>query len=77
MLFSFIVGEVRVKERVRVTMSIGTVDIVCLKTIEFQITTKSELVSIATEPKELTVQMSLWIGESMGRLGLGLQPVSQ
>ena len=77
MLFSFIVGEVRVKERVRVTMSIGTVDIVCLKTIEFQITTKSELVSIATEPKELTVQMSLWICESMGRLGLGLQPVSQ
>ena len=77
MLFSFIVGEVRVKERVRVTMSIGTVDIVCLKTIEFQITTKSELVSIATEPRELTVQMSLWICESMGRLGLGLQPVSQ
>ena len=77
MLFSFIVVEVRVRGRVRVTMSIGTVDIVCLKTIEFQITTKSELVSIPTEPGELTVQMSLWICESMGRLGLGLQPVSQ
>ena len=77
MLLFLIVGEVRVRGRVRVTMSIGTVDIVCLKTIEFQITTKSELVSIATEPKELTVQMSLWICESMGRLGLGLQPVSQ
>ena len=36
MLFSFIVGEVRVRGRVRVTMSIGTSDIVCLKTIEFQ-----------------------------------------
>ena len=77
MLFSFIVVEVRVRGGVRVTMSIGTVDIVCLKTIEFQITTKSELVSIPTEPGELTVQMSLWICESMGRLGLGLQPVSQ
>ena len=40
MLFSLIVGEVRVRGRVRVTMSIGTVDIVCLKTIQFQITTK-------------------------------------
>ena len=40
MLFSFIVAEVRVKGRVRVTMSIGTVDIICLKTIEFQITAK-------------------------------------
>ena len=77
MLLFFTVGEVRVRGRVRVTMSIGTVDIVCLKTIEFQITTKSELVSIATEPRELTVQMSLWICESMGKLGLGLQPVSQ
>ena len=77
MLFFLIVDEVRVRGRVRVTMSIGTVDIVCLKTIEFQITTKSELVSIATEPKELTVQMSLWICGSMGRLGLGLLPVSQ
>ena len=77
MLLFIIVGEVRVRGRVRVTMSIGTVDIVCLKTIEFQITTKSELVRIPTEPGELTVQMSLWICESMGRLGLGLQPVSQ
>ena len=75
MLFSFIVGEVRVKGRVRVTMSIGTLDIVCLKTKEFQITTKNELVRIPTETGELTVQMSLWICESMGRLGL--QPVSQ
>ena len=50
MLFSFIVGEVRVRGRVRVTMSIGTVDIVCLKTIEFQITTKNKLVRIPTEP---------------------------
>ena len=58
-------------------MSIGTSDIVCLKTIEFQITTKNELVRIPTEPGELTVKMSLWICESMGRLGLGLQPVSQ
>ena len=70
-------GEVRVRGRVRVTMSIGTSDIVCLKTIEFQITTKNELVRIPTEPGELTVQMSHWICESMGRLGLGLQPVSQ
>ena len=77
MLFSFIVGEVRVRGRVRVTMSIGTVDIICLKTIEFQITTKNELVRKPTEPGELTVQMSLWICESMGRLGLGLQPASQ
>ena len=50
MLFSFIVGEVRVKGRVRVTMSIGTLDIFCLKTKEFQITTKNELVRIPTEP---------------------------
>ena len=77
MLFSLIVGEVRVRGRVRVTMSIGTVNIVCLKTKEFQITTKNELTRIPTEPGELTVQMSLWICESMGRLGLGLQPVSQ
>ena len=40
MLFFLIVDEVRVRGRVRVTMSIGTVDIVCLKTIQFQITTK-------------------------------------
>ena len=77
MLFSFIVGEVRVKGRVRVTMSIGTLDIFCLKTKEFQITTKNELVRKPTETGELTVQMSLWICESMGRLGLGLLPVSQ
>ena len=57
MLLFFIVGEVRVRGRVRVTMSIGRVDIVCLKTIEFQITTKNELVRIPTEPGELTVQM--------------------
>ena len=77
MLFSFIVGEVRVRGRVKVTMSIGTLDIVCLKTKEFQITTKNELVRIPTETGRMTVQMSLWIRESMGRLGLGLQPVSQ
>ena len=77
MLYTLKAGQVRVRGRVRVTMSIGTVDIVCLKTIEFQITTKNELVRIPTEPGELTVQMSLWICESMGRLGLGLQPVSQ
>ena len=77
MLFSFIVGEVRVKGRVRVMMSIGTLNIFCLKTKEFQITMKNELVRIPTETGELTVQMSLWICESMGRLGLGLQPVSQ
>ena len=77
MLFSLIVGEVRVRGRVRVTLSIRTVDIVCLKTIDFQITTKNELARIPTEPGELTVQMSLWICESMGRLGLGLLPVSQ
>ena len=58
-------------------MSIGTVDIVCLKTIEFQITTKNELVRILTETGRVTVQMSLWICESMGRLGLGLLLVSQ
>ena len=40
MLFSLIVGEVRVRGRVRVTMSMETVDIVCLKTIEFQISAK-------------------------------------
>ena len=39
MLFFLIVDEVRVRGRVRVTMSMGTVDIVCLKTKEFQITT--------------------------------------
>ena len=50
-------GEVRVRGRVRVTMSIGTVNIVCLKTKEFQITTKNELARIPTEPGELTVQM--------------------
>ena len=77
MLYPLKAGQVRVRGRVRVTMSIGTVDIVCLKTIEFQITTKSELVRIPSEPGELTVQMSLWICESMGKLGLGLQPVSQ
>ena len=70
-------GQVRVRGRVRVMMSMGTVDIVCLKTKEFQITTKNKLVRIPTEPGELTLQMLLWICESMGRLGLGLQPVSQ
>ena len=50
-------GEVRVKGRVRVTMTIGTVDIICLKTIEFQITTKNELARIPTETGEVTVQM--------------------
>ena len=40
MLFCFIVGEVRVRGRVRVTMSIGTKDILRLKTIEFQISAK-------------------------------------
>ena len=69
--------EVRVKGRVKVTMKIGTVDIVCLKTIELQITTKNELVRILTETGRVTVQMSLLICESMGRLGLGLLPVSQ
>ena len=68
MLFSFIVGEVRVRGRVKVTMSIGTLDIVCLKTKEFQITTKNKLVRIPTEPGEVTVQMSLWICEPMGGL---------
>ena len=77
MLFSFIVGEVRVRGRFRVMMSIGTVDIVCLKTKEFQITTKNELARIPIETGEVTVQMSLWICESMGRLGLGLLPLSQ
>ena len=77
MLFSFIVGEVRVKGRVRVRMSIGTLNIFCLKTKEFQITTKNELVRKPTETGELTVQMSLWICESMGSVGLGLLPLSQ
>ena len=70
-------GQVRVRGRVRVTMSMGTLDIFCLKTIEFQITTKNEFVRKPTETGELTVQMSLLICESMGRLGLGLLPVSQ
>ena len=69
MLFSFLVGEVRVIGRVRVVMSIGIVDIVCLKTKEFQITTKNELLRISTETGRVIVQMSLWICESMGRLG--------
>ena len=77
MLLFFTVGEVRVRGRVRVMMSIGKVDIMCLKTLEFQIPTKNELVRIPTEPGDLTVQMLLWICESLGRLGLGLQPVSQ
>ena len=68
-------GEVRIKGRVRVRMSIGTLIIFCLKTKEFQITMKNELVRIPTETGELTVQMSLWICESMGRLGL--LPLSQ
>ena len=70
-------GEVRVKGRVRVMLSIGTVDIICVKIKECQITTKNELARIPTETGEATVQMSLWICESMGRLGLGLLPVSQ
>ena len=77
MLFSFTVGEVRVKGRVRVTMSIGTLNIFCLKTKEFQIPTKNEYVWKPTETGELTVQMSLWICESMGSVGLGLLPLSQ
>ena len=40
MLFSSIVGEVRVRGRVRVTMSMGTINMFRLKTIEFQITAK-------------------------------------
>ena len=77
MLFSFIVGEVKVKGRVRVTMSIGTLDIFCLKTKEFQITTKNKLVRIPTETGQVTVHISHLICESMGRLGLGMLPVSQ
>ena len=57
MLFSFKVVEVRFIGRVRVMISMGTVGIVCLKTKEFQITTKNKLVRIPTEPGELTVQM--------------------
>ena len=40
MLFPLRVDRVRVRGRVRVTMSMGTIDIFCLKTIEFQITAK-------------------------------------
>ena len=40
MLFPLRVDQVRVRGRVRVTMSMGTKDISCLKTIEFQITAK-------------------------------------
>ena len=69
--------QVRVRGRVRVMMSTGTVDIVCLKTKEFQITTKNKLVRIPTKTGEVTVQMSLLICESMGGLGLGLLPVSK
>ena len=57
MFFSFVVGEVRVRRRVGFTILIGTANIVCLKTKEFQITTKNELARIPTEPGELTVQM--------------------
>ena len=67
MLFAFIVDEVRVRGRVRVMMSMGAVDIVCLKTKEFQITTKNKLVRIPTKTGEVAEQMSLWICESMGR----------
>ena len=77
MLYPVKAGQVRVRGRIRVTMSMGTIDISCLTTKEFQITTKKKLVRIPTEPGELTVQMLLWICDSMGRLGLGLQPVSQ
>ena len=38
MLYTLKAGQVRVRGRVRVTMSMGTIDIFCLKTIEFQIT---------------------------------------
>ena len=40
MLFFLIVDEVRVRGRVRVTMSMGTVDSVCLNTIQLKKTTK-------------------------------------
>ena len=70
-------GQVRVGGRVRVTKSMGTIYIFCLKTLEFQITAKDKLVMIPTDIKELTVKMPLWISESMGKLGLGLQHVSQ
>ena len=40
MLYTLKAGQVRVRGRVRVTMSMGTIDIFCLKTIKFQITTK-------------------------------------
>ena len=61
MLLFFTVGEVRVRGRVRVMMSIGKVDIICLKTLEFQIPTKNELVRIPTET-----------GESIRRVWLGM-----
>ena len=40
MLYPLKAGQVRVRGRVRVTMSIGTKDILRLKTIEFQISAK-------------------------------------
>ena len=40
MLYTLKAGQVRVRGRVRVMMSMGTIDIFCLKTLEFQITAK-------------------------------------
>ena len=40
MLFFLIVDEVRVRGRIRVTMSMGTVDSVCLNTIQLKKNTK-------------------------------------
>ena len=42
-------------------MSMRTIDIFCLKTIEFQITAKKKLVMIFTDTGEMTVKMQLWI----------------
>ena len=41
MLFPLRAGQVRVRGRVRVTITMRTINIFCLKTLEFEITAKT------------------------------------
>ena len=71
MLYPLKAGQVRVRGRVRVTMSMETMYVLSQ---DYRIPNhcKNKLVKIPTDTRELTVKMLLWISESMSSLGLGL-----
>ena len=77
MLYPLKMGLVRVRGRVRVTMSMETINIFLSQDYSIPNNCRNKLVKIPTDTGELIIEMPLWISESMGGLGLGLQDVSQ